>query len=241
MSEISELLRGTVPLFAEMPDSELETLAGLCSVHEFPQGDPVTPSGEPAKNVYLLVDGAVEVWVETPDGSRELAVTGRAGNVLGLSSIGGEASEGLSYLVIEPAKAVVLPASRVSELLAADPGAAEKLLRFLLAQALWGARLATDRYRAALGWSRQISGASHLSFGTLVDSASDVVLELLGGGEARGSLVQVTGDPGAQQLMLQTASGDFEIVPYHAVKRVRIDARTSAAVRAVVEGEAEDA
>ncbi len=83
---IEQLIR-RVPLFGELPDSELSFLARHLRWREFPAGTLIITEGGSAGHFYILLDGQVEILKQlgTPD-ERLLAVRG-GGTVVGELSL----------------------------------------------------------------------------------------------------------------------------------------------------------
>jgi HEAT repeat protein len=66
-----------VPLFADLPPSELKQVAAIAYEHVFSEGDEIAHQGEQGDEMYIIVDGQVRVLVEPEGGvSEELALRG---------------------------------------------------------------------------------------------------------------------------------------------------------------------
>ena len=73
-------LRG-VPLFADLPDEELDKLASQTSSFEAPAGQALIERGRPGSGLFVLEEGTATV--EAPEGARELG----PGDVFGERSL----------------------------------------------------------------------------------------------------------------------------------------------------------
>jgi CRP-like cAMP-binding protein len=78
-----EVLR-QVPLFASLPDEELEAFAPLMRERRFPRGSVILMQGDPGDALYVIASGQVKVVLIGEDG-REVILS-----VLGLGSFFGE-------------------------------------------------------------------------------------------------------------------------------------------------------
>jgi CRP-like cAMP-binding protein len=63
----------SLPIFAELGDEELQTLADLVVLRKIPKGAFIVGQNEPGNAMYLLVEGRVKVSLASPDG-KELAL-----------------------------------------------------------------------------------------------------------------------------------------------------------------------
>ncbi len=92
-----EALR-TVPLFREVPETELQAIARLVRERQFPKGSLILSEGDPGDALYFIVHGQVKVTVVAEDG-REVILS-----VLGDGAFFGE----MALLDDEPRSAHVI-------------------------------------------------------------------------------------------------------------------------------------
>jgi CRP/FNR family cyclic AMP-dependent transcriptional regulator len=64
-------------VFPEFTEAELRALVGAMHLQKVPAGQVVFRRGSPGTACYLLLDGSVRVWIDTPGGETELAVLGQ--------------------------------------------------------------------------------------------------------------------------------------------------------------------
>ncbi|HET6350801.1 MAG TPA: Crp/Fnr family transcriptional regulator [Coriobacteriia bacterium] len=57
-----------IPLFSDLPQESLETLASMVQFRRFPKGAFILGQNEPGSMMYLLVSGRVKVSLASPDG-----------------------------------------------------------------------------------------------------------------------------------------------------------------------------
>jgi CRP/FNR family transcriptional regulator, cyclic AMP receptor protein len=120
-----------VPLFAELPEPEIATLAQGAIVRTFPKNTIVVTEGERSDSLYVILSGRVKVFVSDEDG-RDLVL-----NVVGAGEYFGELAldEGprsASVATLEPSKMAVIPNETLKAFLASHPGAALPLIRVLI-------------------------------------------------------------------------------------------------------------
>jgi len=65
-----------VPLFADLPPSDLKQVAAIATETVCPDGETLFVQGEPGDEMYIIVSGEVRVLVDTGDG-REVEVARR--------------------------------------------------------------------------------------------------------------------------------------------------------------------
>lgn len=96
------------PLLCDLPDAMLQQLIEVSHVHEYPRGKLLFLRGEPAASIYLLLDGWVKVFRDTPDGEQ---------TVIGILRTGETVAEAAIFLGQDyPASAEVVSASRLFEI-----------------------------------------------------------------------------------------------------------------------------
>lgn len=76
LNEEVELLRN-IPLFAKLEPSKLKLLAFTSERITFEAGQVLFRQGDAGDAAYIIVDGASDVLVETPDGELRVAQLGR--------------------------------------------------------------------------------------------------------------------------------------------------------------------
>ena len=72
LSKDVEILR-TIPLFAKIEPSKLKLLAFTSERLEFMDGDPLFRQGDVGDAAYIILDGAADVMVNSPNGAVKVA------------------------------------------------------------------------------------------------------------------------------------------------------------------------
>jgi CRP-like cAMP-binding protein len=88
--------------------------------------------GEPAENVYLLLDGLVQSLLLNSAGHESLLRIHLPGSVLGITALGTVPWRDASAKAVEPATVVVVPRAEMERLIAAHPDLAIRLIRLLV-------------------------------------------------------------------------------------------------------------
>lgn len=105
-----EILR-RAPLFAAVKDDVLDDLLKEARVGTYPRGQILFLRGDPAERFFLLVDGWVKIFLDTPNGEQTVIEIMRAGETIAEAAI----FLGMAY----PASAEVADDARLVEIPAA--------------------------------------------------------------------------------------------------------------------------
>jgi predicted RND superfamily exporter protein len=80
--DLGEDPQRSIPVFRGLSNGACRIVAQMASVREMAAGQPLTRVGDPGSDMYVVIDGNVEVWLDTPAGRRVINNCGR-GDVLG--------------------------------------------------------------------------------------------------------------------------------------------------------------
>jgi predicted RND superfamily exporter protein len=80
--DLGDDVRGTIPLFANLTHRQARTFALMANLHTLPAGTKLLREGDPAGDIYVLIDGELRIWLERNGREVELARVGR-GTVIG--------------------------------------------------------------------------------------------------------------------------------------------------------------
>lgn len=102
----------SIPEFSEMTNQELDTLERAMVVRDHPGGETFLRQGSNANDLFLIVEGAVEIMHEGPSGhGAQLIKTMRSGELVGLHGLIGHRTTGVSGRTRGQTKLAVLPLS----------------------------------------------------------------------------------------------------------------------------------
>jgi len=98
--------------FSSLKDDEIRALAILAVENRYSAGESIFHEGDPATNLYLLLEGRVEMTMNTnADGSRRAAViTLGPGEVFGWSSLVEPYQLTASAFCVTPVRVIAIPA-----------------------------------------------------------------------------------------------------------------------------------
>ena len=125
---VISLLRG-VPLFAQLPESDVAKLAGIATMRHYGAGQYVFFQGDPGHALYVIVHGHVHVVLSSRDGDTAILAVLGPDEVFGELALIDGGPRSASVLVAEDAQLLAVDRETLLDLLARRP----KLLAALLA------------------------------------------------------------------------------------------------------------
>jgi CRP-like cAMP-binding protein len=112
----------TLPLFADLDDTQLDRLAAATTEFEAPAGQALIERGRPGSGMFVLEQG--QAIVEAPEGQRELG----PGDIFGERSLLGEDIERTARVRAQTdVRCLAIGRPEIERLLAEDPRVAERL------------------------------------------------------------------------------------------------------------------
>jgi len=117
----------TVPIFEQMPGSELRRVAEMLSSVEVPAGEVIFKKGDPGESLYIVRRGAVSIR----DGEVELSLA-KAGDFFGELALLDNEPRSADAVATEDAGLVRLHGADFRELMARRPQIQERVLRVLV-------------------------------------------------------------------------------------------------------------
>jgi CRP/FNR family transcriptional regulator, cyclic AMP receptor protein len=116
-------------LFANLDASALATLAAEGHERSYKRHAPVFHEGDPGDAFFVIMSGAVKVYVTSPQGAEMVLTTIRSPGTLGEVSLFDEGPRSASAEALEPVRLLTFARSTVLGLAARDPRISEALLR----------------------------------------------------------------------------------------------------------------
>ena len=83
---LKDIIRG-IDLFEGLTDSETDEIISICQLRRFRKGDLLTVEGSTGDDLYIIVEGAVEVIVEGQSTSPKIVVNLGTGQLIGEMSL----------------------------------------------------------------------------------------------------------------------------------------------------------
>jgi CRP/FNR family cyclic AMP-dependent transcriptional regulator len=120
-----------IPLFAGLPQSDIEQLAARSRVRHYPAKTQIVWRGEPGDTLYVVQSGKVKVHSATENGSEVTIHILGQGACFGELSIIDESPRSADISTLEPTECLVLDGSSLREAIDRNPKLAWHLLRHL--------------------------------------------------------------------------------------------------------------
>ncbi|HVP85606.1 MAG TPA: mechanosensitive ion channel family protein [Rhizomicrobium sp.] len=126
-------------------NEQLDALAGNCNRVEFARNDVLMRQGDPAESMYLLLEGATSITINTEAlGPHEVAVSA-AGDVVGEMSLMTGAPRTATATALTRLSTLKIDKRAIEELLKASPSLFEQFSRFLAQRQLENAAAANTK------------------------------------------------------------------------------------------------
>lgn len=152
MVRASELRR--ISLFQNLNDSELERIAPLLKLEEYPRGTVILREGESGTRLYLILKGKVRVSQQIPGlGEEALAILGE-GEVVGEMALLDDAPRAADVIAHEDVQLLSLERSDFENLLFLDKELAYTVLWEIVHTLARRLREANEKLKAFLALSR---------------------------------------------------------------------------------------
>ena len=125
----AESLLAQTRLFGGLDASALATLAAEGHERSYKRHAPIFHEGEPGDAFFVIMSGAVKVYVTSAQGAEMVLTTVRSPGTLGEVSLFDEGPRSASAEALEPVRLLTFARSTVLGLAARDPRISEALLR----------------------------------------------------------------------------------------------------------------
>ncbi len=116
-----------VPLFASLPDHDLDRLCEMVTVEYLEPGEELFAEGSPGDKAYIIEEGEIEI-LKTSGGRSVLLAVRKSGEVIGEMSLLEAAPRFASGRAKSKSKLLAISHSQLDELLNTSPSAARSLL-----------------------------------------------------------------------------------------------------------------
>jgi len=121
-------LIGEVPIFELMDDEEREALAQMMDCRTFKAEERIFEYGDPGGEIFILLSGRVEVFVESDDGEKIILAENERGDVIGELSFLDGGRRSATAVTREDTQTLSMHRERLMEFIDQHPHAAVDLL-----------------------------------------------------------------------------------------------------------------
>jgi len=117
-----------LPVFAALPDADIESIARLVRVRRHPKGAFVVMRGEPATNLYLLSAGRLKLTIASPDGKELVLGHLSAPAHFGEASLAEGQLHAADVVAVTEVETLVLGSHELADMVRARPRVALSLI-----------------------------------------------------------------------------------------------------------------
>jgi len=220
MKERQQFL-ATVPAFASLTPEGISALAALLNEVSWETGDTVFSVGDAGDSMYVVIDGAVEVYALAGD-VEKLFMTARAGAALGMLGLIDRGARPGTARAVEPTTALELGGDALDGLRAEHPAVAAALLTGMGEVIGRQVRVLVEQYTAALAWNLEVTNLTSFNLERLMSKRVRVVVERVCGEPLCGTLFRLEESAAGHELYVATDDREIVIVPYHAIVSLRV-------------------
>ncbi len=130
--EIYGTLLKDIAIFSDQEQEHLDLIARHMTWREYRAGEMVFNEGDPGEELFVVVKGAVSIFIIDPDGKEVILSEVRSGNYFGEMSIIDQVSRSATCRVIEDSVFLVLHADDFMQMTVEMPGQAAKIMNRML-------------------------------------------------------------------------------------------------------------
>lgn len=168
-----------VPIFASLPESELQELAGIIEVRQFSRGEVLFMEGDPVQGLFFIQSGKVQMSKVSYAGKQSILQIYSTGEVLAEAVIFSEAPYPATAEAVEPSTVYFLALAAMQEVMLRHPLIAMNVVKVLSARL----RTAQERlkylsYAKAEGRIAKLLQELAESYGRMEDSGIIVDVEM---------------------------------------------------------------
>jgi len=213
---------GDLPELTSLTPDETEKVAALGERRSYEAGEVIYRQGETGGLLYAIEEGTVAIGVTLADGVEKHHMTLPAGTIFGTMAFFDGGNHPATAKAEDDAQIVGIPRAEFDAFCEANPATAIKLYRYLTETVAAQTRLTVDKYLRTVEWSLQISAARDLNLHRLVADEVELQLDLMTGGEVRGTILQFDSSPAGYELLLRSPEHELLIIPYHAIAKLTL-------------------
>ncbi len=105
-----------VPLFAGLPDDDIDAMASFCRIRRFRRGEVIFHQGDPGDALHVILAGRVKISSPSETGVEAILTTLRPGEFFGALALIDGAPRSATATAVEPSETMVLPRERFRQL-----------------------------------------------------------------------------------------------------------------------------
>jgi len=219
MDGVLESLR-QLEIFGDLDDAEIGELASAAGRREFGAGDVVYSRGGGAEGMYVVLEGAVELFSTFAKGVERVFGTLRPGQAFGFLALMDGGPRPATARAVEPTRTLFVDREAMERIRGEAPVVWAKIVGGLGVQMASQIRLLVEQYRQCVEWGLEVSGCAGINLDRLMAASAQIEVELLNGSPVRGVIVGVEKEAGEYELLIRSDDGKLRLIPGHAVLQI---------------------
>ena len=219
MSELQDVL-AQLGVFENLDREEIEVLALGASERTFVPGELLYSEGDAPSEMFVVLEGAVELVGAFTGGVERVFGTVRSGQVLGLLSVIDDGARPATARVVEPTRVLAMDRATIVDLRDNAPMTWAKIISRLGDQLAAQTRLIVEQYRQNIAWSLEVSGCAGVNLNRLLTDSVSVEVELVNGHSVTGVILGIEAGQTGHELLVRSDDGRLRIIPYRSVVQI---------------------
>lgn len=123
-----ELILKKIPLFADLNDDELNSIASHANTKSFPKNSVIINEGDDTSSMYIIESGKVKAFLSNEDGKEVILAIMSTGDHFGELSILDPSPRSASIMTMEPCKFSIISKENFERSLDAHPNIARNMV-----------------------------------------------------------------------------------------------------------------
>ena len=219
MSELQDVL-AQLGVFENLDREEIEVLASGASERTFAPGELLYSEGDAPSEMFVVLEGAVELVGAFSGGVERVFGTVRSGQVLGLLSVIDDGARPATARVAEPTRVLAMDRATIVDLRDNAPMTWAKIISRLGDQLAAQTRLIVEQYRRSIAWSLEVSDCAGINLNRVLTDSVTVEVELVNGHSVTGVILGIEAGQTGHELLLRSDDGRLRIIPYRSVVQI---------------------
>jgi len=219
MSELQDVL-AQLGVFENLDREEIEVLALGASERTFVPGELLYSEGDAPSEMFVVLEGAVELVGAFTGGVERVFGTVRSGQVLGLLSVIDDGARPATARVVEPTRVLAMDRATIVDLRDNAPMTWAKIISRLGDQLAAQTRLIVEQYRRSIAWSLEVSDCAGINLNRVLTDSVTVEVELVNGHSVTGVILGIEAGQTGHELLVRSDDGRLRIIPYRSVVQI---------------------
>lgn len=207
----------TSDLFGQLGEEEVKKLLDQCERREYDDGDIIFTENDLGDELYIVEEGSVRISKSVSlEADHTLGVAYR-GAIFGEMAVLESSTRSATATAQNKTVLLALTAEDFDAIVSENADTGLKVLRSLTKTIVNRLRTTNDLLSETVAWGLEISGASGMSFQSLMTNDANLRVSMSNGRTVSGRLIKVDRSDHGLELLLRDPGESVHIIPYHAI------------------------